>query len=100
MKPIQKAVFAALLVLVPFSAHAERTIDELKAEIIARADRNAYPLIGLKPAEVREAMSNVASLDRDEWAAAWSAIGDRHMAAKDYHLAWLYYSFARWPVPN
>ena len=86
--------------LLPWCAHAQRTIDELKAETQARADRNAYPLIGLKPADVREALSHINSLDRDEWAAAWSAIGDRAMEKKDFHYAWLVYSFARWPVPN
>src|SRR5690349_18725393 len=91
----------------------QRTLPELKAEAQARADRNAYPLIGLKPEEVREALGNIHSLDRDEWAAAWSTIGERYMkkaeaarasapadADKDYLQAWRYYSFARWPVPN
>jgi len=87
-----------------------RTLDELKAETQARADRNAYPLIGLKPDEVREALARLTSLERDKWAAAWSAIGDRYMvraqaaapadADQDYLAAWHYYSFARWPVPN
>src|SRR6266852_6950716 len=77
-----------------------RTLEELKAEAQARADRNAYPLIGLKPDEVREALGRLTSLDRDEWAASWSLVGDRYMAKKDFHQAWLYYSFARWPVPN
>jgi esterase FrsA len=88
-----------------------RTLEELKAEAQARADRNGYPLAGLLPGEVREALSNVTSLDRDEWAAAWSAIGDRYMVkaatlpassadARSAHMAaWRYYSFARWPVP-
>jgi len=91
----------------------QRTLDELKDEAQARADRNAYPLIGLKPEEVREALGRLKSLDRDEWAASWRAIGDRYMAKaqselagapaeadKDFVLAWRYYSFARWPVPN
>jgi pimeloyl-ACP methyl ester carboxylesterase len=91
----------------------QRTLDELKDEAQARADRNAYPLIGLKPEEVREALGRLKSLDRDEWAASWGAIGDRYMAKaqselagapaeadKDFVLAWRYYSFARWPVPN
>ena len=91
----------------------ERTLEELKAETQARADRNGYPLIGLKPDEVREALSRLKTLDRDEWAASWSIIGDRYMASaetarvssraqanQDYLAAWHYYSFARWPVPN
>jgi hypothetical protein len=57
-----------------------RTLEELKAEALARADRNAYPLIGLKPGEVREALERLTSLDRDEWAASWSRIGDRYLA--------------------
>ena len=81
-------------------AQSGRTLAELKAEAQARADRNAYPLIGLKPDEVREALGRITKLDGDEWAASWSQIGDRYMAKKDFHQAWLYYSFARWPVPN
>jgi len=81
-------------------AQGGRTLEELKAEAQARADRNAYPLIGLKPDDVREALGRLKSLDRDEWAASWSQLGERYMAKKDFHQAWLYYSFARWPVPN
>jgi hypothetical protein len=53
-----------------------RTLDELKMETQARADRNGYPLTGLKPADVREALSNIHSLDPDEWARARRA-GER-----------------------
>src|ERR1043166_159422 len=81
-------------------AQGGRTLDELKAETQARADRKAHPLIGLKPDEGREAPARLKSLDRDEWAASWGQLGDRYMAKKDFHQAWLYYSFARWPVPN
>lgn len=87
-------------VAVRSEAQSGRTIEELKAEAQARADRHAYPLIGLKPEDVREALGRLKSLDRDEWAASWSQVGDRYMASKDFHQAWLYYSFARWPVPN
>ena len=99
---ILAAVAAAAFAVAATSAAAQsgRTLEELKAEAQARADRNAYPLIGLKPDEVREALGRLTSLDRDEWAASWSQIGDRYMAKQDYHQAWLYYSFARWPVPN
>jgi pimeloyl-ACP methyl ester carboxylesterase len=93
---------ATIVCAIAATGHAQsgRTLEELKAETQARADRNAYPLIGLKADEVREALSRLTSLDRDEWAASWSQIGDRYMAKKDFHQAWLYYSFARWPVPN
>ena len=91
---------AAALAAANVHAQSERTLEELKAEAQARADRNAYPLIGLKPEEVREALGRLHSLDRDEWAASWSEIGDRYMQRKDYEGAWRYYSFARWPQPN
>jgi len=108
---------ATALVLTAGAAAAqiapERTLDELKLEVQARADRNAYPVSGLKPADVREALAAIRSLDRDEWAAAWSTIGDRYMAAakqqeagdkaaaaKTYLQAWEYYQFGRFPVEN
>ena len=75
------ALAAALFALAAAAAHAQiaapRTLAELKAEIQQRADRKAYPVSELDAAEVREALANLRSLDRDEWAAAWSAIGDR-----------------------
>ncbi len=115
LKPI--ALLAAIVALGSIPAVAQvapqRTLEELKAEAQARADRNGYPLIGLKPEEVREALGRLTSLDRDEWAASWSLIGERYMAKaqgelasapdeadKDFVQAWRYYSFARWPVPN
>jgi pimeloyl-ACP methyl ester carboxylesterase len=117
------AVFAAALALGSAAAGlagrsegqtaSGRTLEELKAEAQARAERNAYPLIGLKPGEVREALERLTGLERDEWAASWSRIGDRYLAKggaeaaaapkqadADFLQAWLYYSFARWPVPN
>ena len=99
MKNIVAFLFAAALAV---GAHAQsaRTLDELKAEAQARADRNAYPLNGLRPDDVREALGRLTSLDRDEWSASWSKLGEQYMAKKDFHQAWLYYSFARWPVPN
>jgi esterase FrsA len=91
-----------------------RTIEELKAETQARADRNAYPLTGLKPADVRDALANIKTLDRDEWASAWSNVALTYMeqaraaeasgrtaeAKENYLMAWRLYSFARWPTPN
>ena len=84
-----------------------RTLPELKADVQERADRNAYPVSGLDAAEVREALGSLKTLDRDEWASVWSAIGDRHMAqarlldpAKHYKYAFEYYLFARFPLEN
>lgn len=90
-----------------------RTWPELKVETQARADRGAYPTTGLKPDDVREALSHIHSVDRDQWADAWMAIGDRYMAKaageqardaqaarSDYYAAWKNYAFGRWPSPN
>jgi len=104
-----------LIALVPGSRaqqQKERTLDEVKAEAIKRAENGMYPLIGLDPADVREAFVNIKTTDNDEWAAAFSAVADRYMAEgnslqstnpaqadKDFVRAWRLYSFARWPVP-
>src|SRR5258708_15447572 len=90
----------------------ERTLDEIKTEAIKRAENGMYPLIGLDPADVREAFANIKTSDNDEWAAAFSAVADRYMtegnsmlssspaqADKDLIRAWRLYSFGRWPVP-
>src|SRR5229473_2605861 len=90
----------------------ERTLDEIKTEAIKRAENGMYPLIGLDPADVREAFAAIKTSEYDEWAAAFSAVADRYMAeaisleksdpAKanaDYIRAWRVYSFGRWPVP-
>ena len=117
MSALAMALCATLLVaVVPAVAQIAppRTIEELKAETQARADRNGYPLTGLKPADVREALSRIGSLDRDEWAAAWGGVAERYVAAaraaeaannikeakEDYLMAWRLYSFARWPTEN
>jgi esterase FrsA len=81
------------------SEHQGRALADLKAEAQARADRNAYPLIGLDPADVRSVLARLKSLDRDEWAREWSAAAERHRDRGDDVAAWRYYSFARWPVP-
>jgi pimeloyl-ACP methyl ester carboxylesterase len=89
----------------------ERTIEEIKVETQARSERGAYPLIGLDPADVREALGNIKTRDRDEWAAAWSAVADRYFEAakaassveiqrSNYQRAWRLYYFAQWPVAS
>jgi esterase FrsA len=90
----------------------ERTIDEIKAEAIHRAEVGQYPLIGLDPGDVKEAFNAIHSRDKDEWAAAFMGVADRYMneakslektnpvkANADYIRAWRLYSFGRWPIP-
>ena len=90
----------------------ERTLDEIKTEAIKRAENGMYPLIGLDPADVREAFAAIKTTDNDEWAAAFTSVADRYMAqakalegtdpakaSATYVRAWRIYSFGRWPVP-
>src|SRR3981189_3950715 len=78
--PLSRALMLALAAPALAQVAAPRTLSELKTEVQGRADRHAYPVSELEPAEVREALAALKTLDRDEWASAWSAIGDRHMA--------------------
>jgi len=94
----------------------ERTIDEIKVEAIHRAEVGQYPLIGLDPADVKEAFESIHTADKDEWAAGFMRVADRYFneakslqksadkadqakANADYIRAWRLYSFGRWPIP-
>ncbi len=107
----------AMGTLVVSSAYAqqrpERTLDEIKSEALTRAENGMYPVIGLDPADLREAFAKIKTRDKDEWAAAFISVADRYMAegrsleksdtAKanaDFVRAWRLYSFGRWPVPS
>jgi esterase FrsA len=112
------ATLLCLVLLAGVSAAAQmaptRTWEQLKQETQRRVDKNLGPMGGLKSEDAREALANIHSLDRDEWAAAWSAIGERYekrakseeavknndAARDDYFSAFRYYTAARWPVPN
>src|SRR5215510_4676648 len=90
----------------------ERTWDELKAETLARVERGAYPVFGIKPEDAREALTMIGSLDPEEWGIAWMAVGDRYAWRADAAArrgdakavqeallaAWRLYTFGRWPV--
>lgn len=90
----------------------ERSLDEIKAEAVHRAENGIYPLIGLDPGDVKEAFTSIHTKDKDEWAAAFMAVADRYRneakaleksdpakANADYIRAWRLYSFGRWPIP-
>jgi len=102
----------ALLLFAPRKEGRERTLDEIKAEAIHRAENGMYPLIGLDPQDVREAFASIHSTDKDEWAAAFMGVADRYRneakslektdpakANADDIRAWRLYSFGRWPIP-
>jgi len=109
------ACFASLLTVAAAWAQIAppRTWPELKEAVLERVDRNAYPLTGMRPADVREILAQIGSLDRDEWAAAWTKMGDRYnaragelersdraAAAEAYVMAYRYHAFGGWPVQN
>src|ERR1700716_4902 len=113
MMNLKRLCLPIIMGLAFMSSHAqvrERTIEEIKIEAQARAERGAYPLGGLDPADVKEALSLIRTRDRDEWAKGWSTIARRYMAtaanaqtpaeaSNAYKRAWRLYYFAQWPVP-
>ena len=117
-KALLLGIAMLLLVAAAGTAFAQmaptRTWEELKVETQKRVDKSVAPVVGLKSEDAREALSNIHSLDRDEWAAGWSAIAQRYdkrakdeesannisAARDDYFWAFKYYTVARWPLPN
>lgn len=111
---IRRFLALAVLLVLACTSRAqapERTIDEIKTEALARAQRGAYPLGGLDPKDVAEALSLIRTRDRDEWARGWSQVAQKYedearraaspaAAAAAYRRAWRLYYFAQWPVPN
>lgn len=90
-----------------------RSWQELRDEVQARADAQRYPLTGMRPEDVRTALDNTGSKDREAWAAGWSAVGDHYRALADdltgsdleaarenYLTAWRFHGFAAWPTQN
>src|ERR1700720_4877517 len=76
-------LLAALLALIGEAASAQtadRTIDEIKDETLARAQTGAYPALGIQPGDASDALGRISTRDPDEWAAAWSAVADTYMA--------------------
>jgi len=108
------AVAAALSIAAPQAASAQsadRTIEEIKTETLARAQTGAYPTLGIDPADARDALDLIRTRAPDDWAAGWSAVADRYMAkaraASDpkeadanYLRAWRLYYFGQWPAPT
>ncbi len=115
-KLVQMLIVAAVFCIMSTALAAEyptKTIEEIKAEVQLRADRDLYPLYGLKPADVRETLAGIHSTDPEEWGSEWMKTGDRYLAQaksveatdikaarETYLLAYRYYAFGRWPVPS
>jgi esterase FrsA len=114
MRTLSTFVALALMMLAGESASAQttdRTIDEIKAETLARAQTGAYPALGIQPTDAGDALNRIQSRDPDEWAAAWSAVADTYMAKAraatepkeadaNFVRAWRLYYFGQWPSPT
>ena len=89
-----------------------RDLEALKTEVQRRADRGMPPLGGITPEDARAALSVIKSLERDEWAAAFNGIAEKHWqraeslggnraeSGKEFWQAWRLFHFARWPTEN
>jgi len=92
----------------------ERSLDEVKAEFLRRAGR-LNPFEDIRRDDAERVMAALKSLDKDEWAAAWSKVGLGYEEAADARatagaggaeLAELYlHAFdacrvGRYPTPN
>jgi esterase FrsA len=88
-----------------------RDLEQLKLEVQRRADHNLPPLGGVTAADARVALSAIRSLDREEWARAWSRVAEAHSqlaahssnretARGGHWQAWRLFHFARWPTEN
>jgi len=90
-----------------------RTLDELKQEVLRRVERGLTPVGGIKMEDAQDALANIDSLSREQWAQAWSAVAEKHYAdaqthvpkdaakaAHSYWTAWRLHHFARWPTEN
>jgi esterase FrsA len=92
---------------------APRTIEQIKAVMLLRAEKQMYPMIGISVADTKQALDAIKTRNPDEWGAAWMAVGDRYMARakaeaatnpkeadKDYLQAWRIYAMGGWPVQS
>jgi esterase FrsA len=68
------------------SGARERTLDEVKAEVLRRAGRFS-PFEAIRPRDAAAVMGALTSLDRDHWAEQWCKVGLAYEAAGDTRAA-------------
>jgi|HubBroStandDraft_5_1064220.scaffolds.fasta_scaffold113045_2 esterase FrsA len=91
----------------------KRTWEELKVETLSRAERSAYPVFHIDPADARAILDNIHSLSPQEWGTEWMKVGDVHFARaqsleasqpakakEEYLYAWRLYGMGGWPVAS
>ena len=92
---------------------AEKTLEEIKADILHRAGR-INPFERVKREDVERIVGNLTSLDADLWGREWGRLGAKYEALGDeqekkgehkvagatYYLAYEYFRIGRYPVPS
>jgi len=91
-----------------------RPMDEVKEELLGRAKGNRNPFLYTIYDEVAPVINGLRSVDREQWARAFSSLaapheeraakseaaGDNATARKEYLIAYDCYHVARYPAPN
>src|SRR5690349_7207041 len=67
-------ITASLLLTFPARAEPERSLEDVKKEVMRRAGRS-NPFDGIRLEDAEKVLKSLTSLDRDEWAKAWCAVG-------------------------
>ena len=92
---------------------AEKSLEEIKADILHRAGR-INPFERVKKEDVEQVVKNLTSLDGDLWGREWGNAGVKYEAVaaeqekqgkkqdagENYYLAYEYYRIGRYPVPS
>lgn len=92
---------------------AEKTLEEIKADILHRAGR-INPFERVKREDVEQLVSHLSSLDPDLWGKEWEKLGLKYEslaeeqekqgrskeAGETYYLAYEYFRIGRYPVPS
>jgi esterase FrsA len=92
---------------------AEKTFEEIKADILHRA-RQMNPFERVKREDVEQVVSRLSNLEPDVWGKEWGRIGLKYEslaeeqekqgrskeAGETYYLAYEYFRIGRYPVPS
>lgn len=92
---------------------AEKSLDEIKADILNRAGR-VNPFERVKREDVEQVLQRLDSLDPDLWGREWEKFGAKYEAlgeeqekegkkeeaGETFYLAYEYYRIGRYPVPS
>ena len=92
---------------------AEKTLEEIKSDILQRAGQ-INPFERVRKPDVERVLNNLTSLDPDLWGKEWGKFGAQYEALGDeqekqgkikdagdnFYLAYEYYRIGRYPVPS